>query len=196
MPNIRATPRRGVRKNAKTYGLKIVYDKTYPPSTTDYSPIIRAVQATEPDEVFVASYPLDTVGMVRAANEVGLKTKLFGGGMVGLQTTSVKVAARPADERHRQLRFLDPGADHAVPGRARLPEEVPGAGRQAGGRSVGLLPRPLGLRLSAGAGPGGRGRRQPRPGQDRGLSARPHLQDGHGRHRVRRGRRARGIARD
>ncbi len=85
----------GVRKNAKTYGLKIVYDKTYPPSTTDYSPIIRAVQATEPDEVFVASYPLDTVGMVRAANEVGLKTKLFGGGMVGLQTTSVKLQLGP-----------------------------------------------------------------------------------------------------
>jgi branched-chain amino acid transport system substrate-binding protein len=33
--------------------------------------------------VFVGSYPPDTVGMVRAANEVGLKAKLFGGGMVG-----------------------------------------------------------------------------------------------------------------
>ncbi len=85
----------GVRKNAKTFGLKIVYDKTYPPTTTDYSPIVRAVQATDPDEVFVASYPLDTVGIVRAANEVGLKTKLFGGGMVGLQTTSVKLQLGP-----------------------------------------------------------------------------------------------------
>jgi branched-chain amino acid transport system substrate-binding protein len=85
----------GVRKNAEAFGLKIVYDKTYPPSTTDYSPIVRAVQATEPDEVFVASYPLDTVGIVRAANEVGLKTKLFGGGMVGLQTTSVKIQLGP-----------------------------------------------------------------------------------------------------
>ena len=81
----------GVRKNAKTFGLKIVYDKTYPPTTTDYSPIVRAVQATAPDEVFVASYPLDTVGIVRAANEIGLNAKLFGGGMVGLQTTSVKL---------------------------------------------------------------------------------------------------------
>ncbi len=85
----------GVRKNAKAFGLKIVYDKTYPPTTTDYSPIVRAVQATDPDEVFVASYPLDTVGMVRAANEIGLKTKLFGGGMVGLQTTSVKLQLGP-----------------------------------------------------------------------------------------------------
>ena len=85
----------GVRKNAKKFGWKIVYDKTYPPNTTDFSPIVRAVQATSPDAVFVASYPLDSVGMVRAASEVGLTTKLFGGGMVGLQTTSVKQQLGP-----------------------------------------------------------------------------------------------------
>jgi branched-chain amino acid transport system substrate-binding protein len=81
----------GARTTAKKFGWNIVYDKTYPPNTTDYSPIIRAIQATNPDAVFVASYPLDSVGMVRAANEIGLKTKLFGGGMVGLQSTSVKL---------------------------------------------------------------------------------------------------------
>jgi branched-chain amino acid transport system substrate-binding protein len=85
----------GARKNAKAYGLKIVYDRTYPPTTTDYTPIVRAVQAANPDEVFVASYPLDSVGMIRAANEVGLKTELFGGGMVGLQTTSIKTQLGP-----------------------------------------------------------------------------------------------------
>jgi branched-chain amino acid transport system substrate-binding protein len=81
----------GARTNAKKFGWSVVYDKTYPPNTTDYSPIIRAIQASNPDAVFVASYPLDSVGMVRAANEIGLKTKLFGGGMVGLQSTSVKL---------------------------------------------------------------------------------------------------------
>jgi len=85
----------GVRTNAKKFGWKIVYDKTYPPATADYSPVIRAVQATNPDAVFVASYPLDSVGIVHAANELGLKTKLFGGGMVGLQTTSVKQELGP-----------------------------------------------------------------------------------------------------
>jgi branched-chain amino acid transport system substrate-binding protein len=85
----------GARKNAKDAGWEIVYDKTYPPNTTDYSPVIRAVQATNPDAVFVASYPLDSVGIIRAANEIGLKTKLFGGGMVGLQTTSVKLQLGP-----------------------------------------------------------------------------------------------------
>jgi branched-chain amino acid transport system substrate-binding protein len=85
----------GARTVAKGFGLKIVYDKTYPPTTSDYSPIIRAIQATNPDIVMVASYPPDSVGMVRAANEVGLKTKLFGGGMVGLQSTSIKVQLGP-----------------------------------------------------------------------------------------------------
>ena len=85
----------GARVLAKQVGLKIVYDKTYPPSTTDYTPIVRAIQATNPDLVLVCSYPPDTVGIVRAAHEVALKTKLFGGGMVGLQSTSIKVQLGP-----------------------------------------------------------------------------------------------------
>jgi branched-chain amino acid transport system substrate-binding protein len=80
----------GARDIAKSLGLKIVYDKSYPPTTTDYTPIVHAIQATNPEIVFVASYPPDSVGMVRAATEVGLKTRYFGGGMVGLQYTSVK----------------------------------------------------------------------------------------------------------
>jgi len=85
----------GARVLAKQAGVKIVYDKTYPPTTTDYTPIIRAIQATNPDLVLVCSYPPDSVGMIRAAHEVGLKTKLFGGGMVGLQSTAIKVQLGP-----------------------------------------------------------------------------------------------------
>jgi branched-chain amino acid transport system substrate-binding protein len=75
----------GARANAKKFGFDIVYDRTYPPGTTDYSPIVRAIQASNPDLVFVASYPLDSVGLVRAATELGLKAQMFGGAMVGLQ---------------------------------------------------------------------------------------------------------------
>ncbi|HUB47697.1 MAG TPA: amino acid ABC transporter substrate-binding protein [Acetobacteraceae bacterium] len=85
----------GARAWATKYDLKIVYDHSYPPSTTDYTPIIRAIQATNPDLVLVCSYPPDTVGMVRAANEVGLKTRMFGGGMVGLQSTAIKAQLGP-----------------------------------------------------------------------------------------------------
>jgi branched-chain amino acid transport system substrate-binding protein len=80
----------GVRDHAKTYGLTMVYDKTYPPGTPDFTPIVHAIQATNPDMVFVASYPPGSAGMLRAATESGLKTRFFGGGMVGLQYTSVK----------------------------------------------------------------------------------------------------------
>jgi len=80
----------GARKNAQAAGLKIVYDNKYPPSTTDFSPIVRAIQATNADIVYVGSYPPDSVGMVKAAHEVGLKAKMFGGGMVGLQFAGIQ----------------------------------------------------------------------------------------------------------
>jgi branched-chain amino acid transport system substrate-binding protein len=80
----------GARTNAKKYGLKIVYDRKYPPNTTDFSPIVRAVQAANPDIFVVCSYPLDSVGMVLAINEVGYKPKMVGGAMVGLQATVFK----------------------------------------------------------------------------------------------------------
>ena len=86
---------RGARTHAKNYGLKVVYDGSYPPRTADYSPIVRAIQARKPDMVYVASYPPDSVGMVKAATEIGLKTKLFGGGMVGLQYTSIMQSLGP-----------------------------------------------------------------------------------------------------
>ena len=60
----------GARENARKLGFQIVYDKTYPPATTDYTPIVRAVQATNPDIVYVASYPPDSVGRVKAAGMV------------------------------------------------------------------------------------------------------------------------------
>jgi branched-chain amino acid transport system substrate-binding protein len=80
----------GARENVQKYGLKTVYDKTYPPNTTDFSPIIRAIQATNPELVVICSYPNTSVGMVQTASELGLKPKMMGGGMVGIQYTAIK----------------------------------------------------------------------------------------------------------
>lgn len=82
----------GARENSKKYGFQIVYDKSYPPppKTTDFTPIVRAVQAANADIVVVCSYPADSVGIIEAANEIGLKPKMFGGAMVGLQVTAFK----------------------------------------------------------------------------------------------------------
>jgi branched-chain amino acid transport system substrate-binding protein len=86
----------GARENAKKAGLKIVYDKSYPPSTTDFAPIVRAIQATNPDLVVLCSYPPDSVGLVRSINEIGFKPKFVGGAMVGPQATALKTQLGPA----------------------------------------------------------------------------------------------------
>ena len=80
----------GARANIERLGLKIVYDRSFPPTTVDHSPIVRAVQAADPDIVFVASYATGSVGMVRTVNELGYKPRMFGGAMIGLQFTPVK----------------------------------------------------------------------------------------------------------
>jgi branched-chain amino acid transport system substrate-binding protein len=80
----------GARAHAKRLGLRIVYDRTYPPAMVEFSSIIRAVQATNADLVFIGSYPPDSAGIVRAALEGNLKAKMFGGGMIGLQYAVLK----------------------------------------------------------------------------------------------------------
>jgi branched-chain amino acid transport system substrate-binding protein len=85
----------GALENAKEAGLEVIYNRSYPPTTNDFSPIVRAIGATHADVVYVASYPSDSVGMVNAFHEVGLKARLVGGNMVGLQTTSIKTQVGP-----------------------------------------------------------------------------------------------------
>jgi len=79
------------RDVAKKAGLNIVFDQSYPPSTAEFSGIIRALSAAKPDIVYVASYPPDSAAILRAVNELGIgdNVKLFGGAMVGLQFGTV-----------------------------------------------------------------------------------------------------------
>ncbi len=79
------------REVAKQRNMPIVFDQAYPPNTVEFSGIIRALKAANPDIVYVASYPPDSAGILRAVNEIGIgdNVKIFGGGMVGLQFTSV-----------------------------------------------------------------------------------------------------------
>ena len=71
------------RENAKAAGSKPSTTAAYPPTTVDFTPIVRAVQATNPDIVYVASYPPDTVGILQTVNEIGLKTNMLGGAWSG-----------------------------------------------------------------------------------------------------------------
>ena len=80
-------------KNSKFF--EIVYDKAYPPTTQDFAPIVRAAQATNPDIVFAAAYPPDTIGLIRAMNEIGFTPKMFGGTLIGLLASAPKAALGP-----------------------------------------------------------------------------------------------------
>jgi len=79
------------REVASKRNMPVVFDQAYPPNTVEFSSIIRALKAAKPDIVYVASYPPDSAGILRAVNEIGVgdNVKLFGGGMVGLQFGSV-----------------------------------------------------------------------------------------------------------
>ena len=79
------------REVATKRNMPIVFDQAYPPNTVEFSGIIRALKAAKPDIVYVASYPPDSAGILRAINELGIgdNVKLFGGGMVGLQFGAV-----------------------------------------------------------------------------------------------------------
>ncbi len=81
----------GARELAKKANITSVYDQNYPPTTTDFSSLIRGIRAAKPEIVFVMSYPNDSVAIVRAVNEIGVgsQVQLFGGGMVGLQFTPI-----------------------------------------------------------------------------------------------------------
>ncbi|MGD0023100.1 MAG: amino acid ABC transporter substrate-binding protein [Xanthobacteraceae bacterium] len=85
----------GARDNAKGAGFNIVYDRTYPANQVDFSSIVRAIKAANPDTLFIASYPIDSAGMISSIHEVGFGARLVGGGMIGLQFAVLKQKLGP-----------------------------------------------------------------------------------------------------
>jgi len=56
---------------------------------------IGAVKASNPDIIYIACFPPDTVGIVKTINEMGYSPKLIGGNMVGPQYASIKTQLGP-----------------------------------------------------------------------------------------------------
>ena len=82
-------------RTPRSMGMEIVFDRTYPPSTTEFTSVVRAMQAANPDVVFAATLPIDTAGIIRAANEIQFKPKIIGGAMLGLLVTGIKQQLGP-----------------------------------------------------------------------------------------------------
>jgi branched-chain amino acid transport system substrate-binding protein len=123
----------GARANAKKLGFDVIYDQSYPPPTTDFTSVMRAVQATNPDIVFVASYPPDTVGIVRATNEIGYTPKMFGGTMIGLLVTPLKAQLGPLMNGITIMESFVPAPTFKFPGLQAVLEEY---GRRASGQKL------------------------------------------------------------
>ena len=133
----------GARENAKKAGLKIVYDKSYPPSTTDFSPIVRAIQATNADLVVICSYPLDSVGMVLAVNEAKLTPKMIGGAMVGLQSTVFKTKLGDKLNGFMNYDFWLPAKSLMFPGTAEFMKKYQERAAKAGVDPLGYYMAPF-----------------------------------------------------
>jgi branched-chain amino acid transport system substrate-binding protein len=61
----------------KEAGFEIVYDKSYPLGTQDYTPVIKAANDAKPDAFVAWSYPPDTFGLADAAKIEGLSVKAY-----------------------------------------------------------------------------------------------------------------------
>ena len=132
----------GAKTNAQKHGIKVVYERNYPPATTDFAPIVRAIAATNPDLLVICSYPPDSVGMVRAINEIGFKPKMMGGAMVGLQNTSIKTALGPLLNGFVNYDFWLPVPKMMFPGVKELMEKYQAKAAAAGVDALGYYMAP------------------------------------------------------
>lgn len=120
----------GARENAKTYGFNVVFERSYPLSTTEFTPVVRAMQAADPDFVFAATLPIDTSGIIRTANEIGFKPKLIGGAMLGLLVTGIKQQLGPMINGYISNEFYIPAPSLQFEGTKQMMDEYQ---KRAGG---------------------------------------------------------------
>ena len=165
----------GAREELKKHGFKLVYDKSYPPATTDFAPVVRAVQAANADIVFIGAYPPDNVGIVRAANEIGLNPKMFGGAMIGMLITPIKVQLGPITNGLVIAESFIPSPKLQLPRTGRPDEALPGQGGRAEDRRARLCLRAVRLCRGSDAAPGGHRNQEPRPRYARRLHPRQHF---------------------
>ncbi|MGR6916401.1 amino acid ABC transporter substrate-binding protein [[Actinomadura] parvosata] len=66
----------GLRDKLAAAGVKTVVDEVYPPETTDFAPIAAKIAAAKPDVVVGGTQFEDSVGLVRALQELKVQPKL------------------------------------------------------------------------------------------------------------------------
>jgi branched-chain amino acid transport system substrate-binding protein len=86
------SPVAGAREHANRFGFHVISEDGYPLALTDFTPVISQLKQRNPDILFLCSYLNDSVGLLRAMDDVGLAPKIVGGAMIGPQNGSVKAA--------------------------------------------------------------------------------------------------------
>jgi branched-chain amino acid transport system substrate-binding protein len=65
------------RDSFKKANFELVYDKSYPIGTQDLQPMIKEVQALNPDAFIAFSYPPDTIGITETSRVLNFNPKVF-----------------------------------------------------------------------------------------------------------------------
>jgi len=111
----------------------VVFERTYPLSTTEFTPIVRAMQAATPDVVYAATLPIDTAGIIRAASEAKFRPQLIGGAMLGLLVTGIKQQLGPMINGYISNEFYIPAPSLQFAGTKAMMEEYQ---KRAGGLGI------------------------------------------------------------
>ena len=168
---------KGARQELKKHGFKLIYDKSYPPNTTDFTPVMRAVQAANADIVYAGAYPADSVGLVRAANEVGLTPKMFGGALIGQLVTPIKTNLGPIQNGIVITESFVPSPKLNFPGLDDLMKRYQAKAAEIEDRPDRLRVRAVRLHQRPDFGSGGHRDQEPRPCGACQIHPQPQLQD-------------------
>jgi branched-chain amino acid transport system substrate-binding protein len=66
--------------------------------------------------VYISSYPSDTVGILRSIGELGLDTKMLGGGLAGLQAAAIRMQLGPVANGVSNVDLWEPVPTMQFPG--------------------------------------------------------------------------------
>jgi branched-chain amino acid transport system substrate-binding protein len=131
------SPVRGAIAHADKHGFRIVSDVRYPLSATDFAALITSLKPINPDILFFCSYLNDSVGLLRAINEVGLEPKIVGGAMIGPQNGSIKLQLGPLLNGLVNYEYWLPVPKMMYPGIAQMMAEYQSLAPNAGADPLG-----------------------------------------------------------
>jgi branched-chain amino acid transport system substrate-binding protein len=137
------SPVQGAKENCAKNGMTLIFEETYPLSTTDFSPFIRKVQQTGADILFMCSYVSDSVGLIRAVNQEGLQAKVAGGAMIGPQNGSVKLELGPLLNGIVNYEYWLPVEKLMYPGVQEMIEKYQARAQQEGTDPLGYYVAPM-----------------------------------------------------